>query len=120
MSKIIEKNIESLLKWNLSMEKEAHAAADAINCLHERHGGENALIYEFAEDLTQMHKKQIGIYNLISSIDDDTIRQIFTQRYINNLSWPDVAENCHISLAHVHRLHKKEIRKQEARCQKEH
>ena len=109
------KKLEKELKQGMDIQKEVLATAEAIAILQGRHGGDNTLAHELSEDLTIMHEKRVDIETLIATLQDPVIRQVFTHRYIEGLTWQDVADTCYISLAHAHRLHKKGL---EALCTK--
>jgi len=99
-------SVEKILKDGLDAEKEAMAISEAISFLVHRHGEDDRLISEMSDDLTFMHEKAKRIEDAIERITKEDIKKIFTYRYIKKMNWDAVAEACHISLAHVHRLHK--------------
>ncbi|MDR2166723.1 MAG: hypothetical protein LBE35_02590 [Clostridiales bacterium] len=102
----MSKNIEKILKLGMDIDKEARAAAEAIEALRERYGDDIDLMGEFAGDLTYMQKKRTAIEEMVSALEDPLIRKVFTARYLHKLGWQEVADACYISPAHAHRLHK--------------
>jgi len=110
-------NIEDFLKSVIDIDKEAHAAAEAVEFLVRRAHDEDAasalanpLIDEFARDLTGMEKKTAQVADMIAALPDRDIKRIFVCRYIHKLSWADIADATNFSATHVQRLHKKGIK----------
>lgn len=43
------------------------------------------------QQLRELRQKKVGIYNYINEIPDSSLRQIFRYKYIDGLSWNNVA-----------------------------
>ena len=108
------KNIRQILKDGLTAEKEAQAITDAIQSLTQRHGFENRLTYEFAEELSALKEKEVYILKAIKSLQDPTLKAIFTKRYIKKMRWEDIAQTEYISQEHLLRLHRKGLEQLES------
>jgi len=106
----MNEKIEKMLKDGMNVEIELKTIAQAMLVIRQMHG-ENSLLEEFANDLTFVRRKRKKISRLIQSLPDDNTRQVFTHRYINALTWDDVADASYVSVAHAHRLHKKGLEK---------
>jgi len=98
--------IEKMLKDGMNTEIEVRAITQAMLSIRQMHG-ENSLMEEFASDLTHIQQKRKKISKLIQGLPNDSMKQLFTHRYINALTWEDAADASYVSVAHAHRLHKK-------------
>ena len=103
------KKIREILKENLDGEKEALAVADAMRILAARHGDENRLVYEFAEDLTFIMERENYVQKVINCFDDPFVRSVFGRRYIDKMRWEEVAELEYVSAEYLFKVHKKGI-----------
>lgn len=52
-----------------------------------------------------------NISDVISSLDNEDQKEILERRYINNQGFPDIAEEMHISLRQIFRIHGKALEK---------
>jgi len=100
-----KKDVEKFLKGALDADMNAKAAQDAIDALDTRRPTSTPLIYEFFRDLvnTNEHEEEVG--RMIAHLPEGILRDVFTKRYINKMTWEASAEACYISLAYAHKLH---------------
>ena len=102
-----KKDIENFLKDALDADIKTKAAQDAIDALDTRRPASTPLIYEFFQDLVSTNKHEEEVARMIESLPEGILRDVFTNRYINKMTWEDSADACHISLTHAHKLHVK-------------
>jgi len=106
--------IEVFLKNTLNIDKEAHAAAEAVSHLVQRGHDDDtdaggALIEEYAQDLTTMKEQAAEVAKMVAALPNPDVKQVFEYRYLHKLSWEDVAEATNFSVVQAHRLHRKGI-----------
>jgi DNA-directed RNA polymerase specialized sigma subunit len=102
-------DIEKFLKDSLNIEKEAWATAEAIQSLVVRENAE-ALIEEYAQDLTYMEEAAITAAKMVRALPDENTRRVFAARYLHKMTWQEAADATYLSITHVQRLHKKGIK----------
>ena len=100
-------NIEHFLKNSLNIEKEAWAAAEAMENLALR-GNSDLLMEEYAKDLTNMEAAAMETAKMIQALPED-MRRVFAARYLHKMTWEEVADATFLSVTHVQRLHRKGI-----------
>jgi DNA-directed RNA polymerase specialized sigma subunit len=101
-------NVEKFLKDSLNIEKEAWAAAEAIESLVLRKNGQaDVLIEEYAQDLTYMENRANTVAKMVQTLPEEDMRRVFAARYLHKMTWEETAEATFLSVMHVHRLHKK-------------
>lgn len=60
-------------------------------------------------DIEKLRIKRQKVYSLIKKLDDDVLRVLLIQRYMQYKKWEDIAADLHYSWMHVHRLHSKAL-----------
>lgn len=101
-------SIAQFLKNSLNIEKEAWAAAEALESLVLRkNDNANALIEEYAQDLTYMEEAAGIVAKMVQALPEDDVRRIFAARYLHKMTWEETADVTFLSVTHVQRLHKK-------------
>jgi len=106
-------NYEVFLKSTLNIDKEAHAAAEAVAHLVRRGHVDDAggaLIEEYAQDLTDIKKQTLEAAKMVAALQNPDAKRVFECRYIHKLPWEEVAEIVNFSVVQVHRLHRKGIK----------
>jgi len=98
-------NIEQFLKNSLNIQKEADAAADALETLASR-GNTGTLMEEYAQDLTHIEQTSKTLRQMIRTLPKDDMQRIFAARYIYKMTWEETADAAFLSVAHVQRVHK--------------
>ena len=107
--------IEQFLKESLGMEKEAWAVAEVVGMLVGRtcdpHDAQaQALVEEYAQNLMCMQEKTEDVIRIISALPCNDIKKIFAYRYLNKMTWAEVAEVINFSSSQVYRMHKDGIK----------
>ena len=101
-------NIEHFLKNSINIEKEAWAAAEAMENLALRKDA-NALLEEYAQDLTYMEEVAMMVVKMVGSLPDEDVKRVFVARYLHKMTWEEAANAVFLSVAQAQRLHKKGI-----------
>lgn len=60
-------------------------------------------------DIEKLRIKRQKVYSLIKKLDDDVLRVLLIQRYMQYKKWEDIAADLNYSWMHVHRLHSKAL-----------
>ena len=60
---------------------------------------------KLAEKIREMLHAKEEIEQVIDSLEDDTLREIMKYRYINMMTWEQIAFKMHYSYVHICRLH---------------
>ena len=101
-------NIEQFLKNSLNIEKEAWAAAEAMESLTLRENS-GPLFEEYAQDLTHMEETTMEVVKMIKALPKGEMRRVLAARYLYKMTWEEVAGATFLSVTHVQRVHKKGI-----------
>ena len=67
------------------------------------------LAMELGADIRQMALLRLELKRALASIGDDQLELLMTLRYIDGLTWEQVAERMHMDCRWVQRLHKKAL-----------
>lgn len=71
--------------------------------------GEVAQYIEIGEEITRelrnLHRLRREIRSIISTLQDDTLQTLMLYRYINGMTFEEIAVRMHYSYVHVCRLH---------------
>jgi hypothetical protein len=102
-------NIKHILKESLDAEKEAMAVAEALQFLAARHGDENCLIYEFADDLNFIMERENYVKEIVAGIDDPYLKSVFKRRYVDKMRWDEISLAEYTSEENLYKIHKKGI-----------
>lgn len=60
-------------------------------------------------DIEKLRVRRQKVYSLIKKLDDDVLRVLLIQRYMQYKKWEDIATDLNYSWMHVHRLHSKAL-----------
>lgn len=79
-----------------------------------RIGEAMAMSLEMADDISSKLQHclelRFRIYQIINLLEDGTKRVLMMKRYVNMMTWEDIAEDMEYSVMNCHRLHKKALR----------
>ncbi|MCL2855460.1 MAG: hypothetical protein FWE21_07565 [Defluviitaleaceae bacterium] len=106
-----KKDVANILKSGFALENQVQAVRDAIKTLSLRKPATTLLINRLYMDVKEVQAREGEIKTLINHLPEGVMKDVFANRYIHKLTWEDVAERCHISLAYAHKLHKAGIDK---------
>lgn len=67
------------------------------------------LAMELGADIRQMALLRLELKRALTSIGDDQLELLMTLRYIDGLTWEQVAERMHMDCRWVQRLHRKAL-----------
>ena len=74
----------------------------------ERLRASNACLREdMLRTLTRLSAAKRGIYRVLERIEQDDVRLVMTERYMNGKTWENIAYDNAYSLSTVYRIHKK-------------
>ena len=60
---------------------------------------------EITKELQKLHRMRREIRSIISTLGDDTLQTLMLYRYINGMTFEEIAVRMHYSYVHVCRLH---------------
>jgi len=102
--------IEVFLKNTLNIDKEAHAAAEAVaHLIQSGHadGEADSLIEEYAQDLTAIKQQMLDVAKMVAALPNPDVKRVFECRYIHKLTWEETADAASFSVVQTYRLHRK-------------
>ena len=100
-----KKDIEIILGSGLEMDAQTGAAYDAIDILSSRRPATTPLIYQIFKSEVNAINHHKEVKEMLSQLPTGDMRDVLVKRYLENLSWEQVANACHISVSHTHKLH---------------
>ncbi|MCL2621382.1 MAG: DUF1492 domain-containing protein [Defluviitaleaceae bacterium] len=100
-----KKDIEIILDNGLEMDTQTQAAYDAIDILSSRRPATTPLIYQIFKSKVDADNKRKGVKEMLNQLPTGDMRDVLVKRYLENLSWEQVADACHISDSYTYKLH---------------
>ena len=85
------------------------ASKDALESLKKIHGRKNLLSLELSKEISKIDILEHQIKKKINKIKNHDAKNIMAKRYIEKLTFEDIAEKTNLSIATVYRLHKEGV-----------
>lgn len=100
-----KKDFQIVLANGLEMDTQTQAAYDAIEMLSTRRPTTTPLIYRIFKEQLEAGKQRKEVEEMLNQLEEGDVRNVLTKRYLENLSWEQVADACHLSDSYTHKLH---------------
>ena len=102
----IERLEEEIARWRAQVNNSKQRKIDQIQCQNAEF---NQLIIDLADAQHKMVLDRITIERAVTVLPDDQLQKIIKYRYIEGMSFTEIAKSMHYSSRWIYELHKKAI-----------